>query len=115
MKSKLFFLAILSFFALCSCNKEKITLNIVSPKDGAVFSKNASIEVNINATTQKGHITQVILFVDTLTTYYSTEAPYDFIIPENTFLEKGWYSLSAMAYSSEGVQEGDGIYIEITK
>jgi hypothetical protein len=113
MKSKIFFFSILSLFALSSCNKDRITLKIVAPKDGDTFMIYEDIDVNVTATTQKGTIMQVILDVDLDTTFYLTKEPFDFLIPKYTFKDSGIYFLSVTAYSSEGVQEGAAIDIII--
>ena len=113
MKYKLFFLAILSFFLLSSCNKDKITLEIVSPADNAEFSIYDEINVIVTATTKKGTINQVQLYVDRIETISLTTKPFNFIIPERTFPKAGEYYLSVIAYSSEGVQEGTAINIII--
>ena len=113
MKIKLFFFCILSLFLWSSCNKDKISLAITSPTDGATFSKFDIIEVNVTASTKKGSITQVVLTVDTLKTICSSTSPYNFLISESTFKENGNYFLSVMAYSSEGISEGKSIYIKI--
>jgi hypothetical protein len=113
MKYRFLFLAFLSIFALSSCNKDKIILNITAPAKGATFSVTDDIEVNVTATTHKGSITQVILFVDFLDTLYLVNKPYDFLIHKNTFKKDGVYYLSVMAYSTEGVQEGTTIDIII--
>jgi hypothetical protein len=113
MKSKIFFFCILSLFALSSCNKDRITLKIVTPKDGDTFKIYDDIEVLVTATTQKGSIKQVILTVDLDTTFYLTEEPFDFLISKYTFKESGIYFLSVVAYSSEGVREGKAIDIKI--
>jgi len=115
MKYKLFFWLTVIFFLSVSCNKDKISLNIISPADGAVFNVNDKIEVSITATTKKGSIKQVILFVDTINTISFTKPPYDTIIPKQTFKDEGMFYLSVRAYSSQGVQEGKSIYIKIEK
>jgi len=113
MKRRLFFLSILMFFLLVGCNKDKITLKIVQPANGAVFKTYEDIEVVVTASTKKGRIRQVILTVDTVSTYDKTQAPYEFLIPKNTFRKAGFYFLSVNAYSSEGVREGASINISI--
>ena len=106
-------------FLSTGCNKDKISLAITSPADGAFFSISDEIEVNVTATTKKGKITQVILFVDIFDTLETNIKPYNFIIPKQTFPDTGpdtaLYFLSVQAYSSEGVQEGAAIYINVKK
>jgi len=113
MKPVFFFLSFLFSFLLMSCNKEKISLAILSPADGAEFSIQEEIEVKVTATTKKGSITQVILFVDILDTLNLSQKPFNFIIPKQTFKEGKNYFLSVQAYSSEGAREGTSINIKI--
>jgi hypothetical protein len=115
MKTCFFFLSLAALLTLGGCNKDKIKLEIVSPADGATFSKSQSIDVKVTATTQKGHILQVQLTVDTILSQYRTAEPYHFTIPPKTFLAAKMYPLSVMAYSSKGVQEGAAIFIKITE
>jgi hypothetical protein len=113
---KLLILFITSLFLLCSCNNDKIVLEITSPHENDSFSMNKSIEVNVKATTKKGHIVQVQLTVDEVQFMKSlTDAPYNFTIPPLTFKKEGAYTIAIMAYSSEGMVEGDGVHIKITQ
>ena len=113
MKYKLLLLFIATLFAFSSCNKDKITLAIVSPENNAVFSKGELIDVVVTATTQKGSIIQVQLFVDGWEHHSLTDKPYHFTVPTDT-LSVGLHFLTAIAHSSEGVMEGESvdIYIE---
>jgi hypothetical protein len=113
MKNKLFCLSIFLFFLLMACNKDRIVLKLNSPVEGTIFRTYEDIEVSIAATTKKGSITQVVLTVDTLKTISFIKAPYDTILPKQTFKKEGIYFLSVMAYSSEGVREGTAINIII--
>jgi hypothetical protein len=113
MKYRFLFLAFLLIFTLSSCNKDKIILDITTPQKGDTFSIFDEIKVNVSATTQKGYITQVVLIVDTLYTLSLTTRPFEFLIHRHTFRQDGLYYLSVMAYSSEGVQEGRTISINI--
>ena len=115
MKHKLFFLSLLSLFLFMGCNKDRITLEILTPKKGEILKMYNDIDVKVTATTQKGSITQVILMVDTLKRFDLYKAPYDVIIPAYTFKDTGVYFISVTAYSSEGVMEGDAIDIVIKK
>jgi len=113
MKNKLFLLPILFLFLLLSCNKDKITLKIVTPAKNAEFFIEDNIDVKVSATTKKGKITQVVLTVDTLEMQFLTKEPFDFTIKPKTFKKEGFYFLGVMAYSSEGVREGAAIDIKI--
>jgi len=118
MKHKIFFLFVFAIFLLMGCNKDKITLNIITPKDGQSFKIYEDIEVNVTANTKKGSITQVVLDVNADTILYLTKAPYDFapydfLVPCKVFKDTGFFYLNVLAYSSEGVQEGKAINIKI--
>ena len=114
MKYRLFFFCLLSLFTLWGCNKNKITLDFISPKEYQEFAINEPIDVKISSTTEKGRILQVVLKVDTLICKSLTEPPYEYTILPHTFpKEDHYYPISILAYSSEGVQEGNGLYIKI--
>jgi len=114
MRKALFILTLFTLFAFCSCNKDKIILEIVSPKDGATFTKGQNIEVVVTASTKKGNIIQVQMEVDTIIKSLTTP-PYNFNIPSGSFTNTGLFPLSVMAYSSKRVKEGAAIYIKITE
>ena len=113
MKSKLFLLPLFFLLLLFGCNKDKITLEVLSPKDDSEFLITDEIEVKVTASTQKGSIIQVQLDVNGLDLISLTNRPYNFTIPKGTFPEKGIYYLSVTAFSSKGMQEGNAIYIKI--
>jgi hypothetical protein len=116
MKSKLFFLTLFSLFLLCSCEADRITLKIVSPKDGDKISMYEKIEVVVTAEAQKGFISRVTLEVEGLEDVLAmSKKPYTFTLSPGTFSEKGVYFLSVKAYSSKGVFSGDAIDIIITE
>jgi hypothetical protein len=87
-------------------------MKIISPKDGDGISMYEDIEIIVSATTEKGSILQVQLFVDTMPPQSRTNRPYNFTIPAGT-LSVGFHPISVIAYSSRQIQEGESIYIEI--
>jgi hypothetical protein len=115
MNSKILFLYFLALFAICACNKDKINLKIVSPADGATFSKTQPIDVSIEASTKKGRINQVVVSLDTFFNKSLTFEPFTTTIPGKKITEKGLYPIAVIAYSSKGVKEGASIYINITE
>jgi len=122
MKSKLFFFLIFSFFLLCSCNRDKVFVEITSPKDGDVFAISDVIVVKVDATTDKGFISQVELNVETLEPQKMVKKPYEFEIPAWAFDSYTWGEkdtvfryISVTAYNSKGDIAGDVIDIRITK
>jgi hypothetical protein len=116
MRNKLSLLCVcvLVIFALISCKKEIITCTITSPADEAIFKENQSIPVLVEASTTKGSIIQVQIFIDDDPIASLTETPYEFTIPANT-IPVGIHTLAAMAYTSEGNREVAAIFITITK
>jgi hypothetical protein len=115
MKIKLLFICIISLFVFLGCNNDRIELEITSPKEKDIFKIDQSIEVKVNATTKKGQILQVQLEIENLFTKSLTDAPYNFTIPPQTFKKTGEYTIAIIAYSSEGMQEGDGVRVKITE
>jgi len=116
MKTKLFFLCLITFFTLNSCS-DIISVEILSPKDAqyddkAIYYYYEDINVNIRASAEKGSISQVVLDVDTLI-HINLEPPYRYTIPGGTFKKNGFYLLSVTAYSYNGVMAGDAIYLNI--
>ena len=113
MKYRLFFLCVFTLLALSSCKNEQITITITSPADGAIFSRNQSVPVNVKASTTKGSIIQVQIFIDDSEPFASrTATPYNFIIPPDT-MSAGLHIISATAYSSGKNQEMAAIMIKI--
>jgi hypothetical protein len=114
MKTKLLISCIVFLFVLCSCNNDRIELEITHPKESDIFHINQSIEVDVTATTKKGRIIQVQLTIEQVDYIQSlTATPYNFTIPPYTFEKEGEYTIAIMAYSSEGVVEGDGVRVKI--
>ena len=116
MKTKLFFLCLIAFFALNSCS-DKISVEILSPKDAqyddkAIYNYYEDIYVDIRATAERGKISQVVLEVDTLINEI-LDPPYRYTIPKGTFQKSGFYLLSVTASSYNGVIAGDAIYLNI--
>jgi len=115
MKNRFLFIFLISLFALCGCHKDRITLEIISPKSDDTFTKEQRIDIKVTASTQKGEIIQVTAIVDTLYNQSVTEEPYNFIIPPKTFKKAGLYYIEIKAYSSEEMIEGSAVRINITE
>jgi len=122
MKSKLFYFVIFSIFLLSACSRDKVFVEILSPKDGEVFSVNESIIIRVDASTVKGFISQVELNVETLEPQKMVKKPYEFEIPARAFDPYTWGGkdtlfryISVTAYNSKGDIAGDVIDIRITK
>jgi len=122
MKSKLFYVVVFSVFLLSGCNRDKVFVEITSPKGGEVFSVNESIIVKVEASTVKGFISQVELNVETLEPQKMVKKPYEFEIPARAFDTYTWGEkdtvfryISVTAYNSKGDIAGDVIDIRITK
>jgi hypothetical protein len=113
MKNRFFFLSVFLILTLSNCKKEKITCIITSPEDFAVFSEDQSIPVTVEASTTKGSIIQVQIFVNDSAILSLTAAPYHFTIPPKTISVGNMITLSAVAYSSEGNQEVAAIFIDV--
>jgi len=115
MKNKflILYITILSILALNSCNNEAITCKITSPKNEAEFWKKRDIviPVTVSATTNRGSIIQVQVFIDDDVVGSLTEPPYNFTIPIDSLPARTHY-LTAVAYSSSN-QEVDAIFITI--
>jgi hypothetical protein len=90
-----------------------ITSPIPDPDEGsAVFYENQSIPVTVEASTTKGSIKQVVIYVDDDVIDSKLSPPYNFTIAEWT-IQPGLHALTAVAYSSEGNSEVAEIYITI--
>jgi len=115
MKSKLFFLSVFLLLTLSSCS-EKLTCKILSPESDAKFNKGEAIYVSVEASTNKGSILQVQIYIDEDQDHPKsfTEPPYEYTIFPDT-LSLGFHSISAAAYSSEGNREVAAIYIKIVE
>ena len=113
MKHKLFLISVLSLFlvALCSCKEERVTCKIITPENEDVFWTFQDIPVTVEASTSKGSIIQVEIFVDDKVIESLTEPPYKFTIPARA-VDTGTHYLTAAAFSSTN-QEVDNIFIII--
>jgi len=111
MKYKLFFLCFISIIALNSCKNEIITCEITSPKDSDEFWRGEEIPVTVEATSNKGAIIQVQVFLDDNLMGSLTEPPFHFIIPTDTLSARIYY-LTAAAYSSSN-REVHNIFVTI--
>jgi len=113
MKHKLILLSVFSFIliTISSCKEEKIKCEITSPKNEAEFWESQSIPVTVDASTNKGSLIQVQIFVDDKVVESRTEPPYEFTIPAKT-VSPGMHYLTAAAYSSNN-QEVHSIFIII--
>jgi hypothetical protein len=118
MKIRILFLSIFSLFLLCSCTKEIVTCEIISPKEGESFSKFQPIEVVVEASTTKGSIIQVQVstgeFLHDIFTSKDTISPYNFIISNETF-EPGPHYITAVAFNSNQMRETSAVLIFITE
>jgi len=122
MKSKLFYFVIFSIFLLSGCYRDKVFVEITSPKDGDVFALSDLIVVKVDASTEKGFISRVELDVETLEPQKMVKKPYVFEIPARDFDPYTWGGkdtvfryISVTAYNSKGDIAGDVIDIRITK
>ncbi|MDR0207215.1 MAG: hypothetical protein LBI45_08180 [Bacteroidales bacterium] len=121
MKTKLFFFIIFSIFLLYGCNRDKVFVEITSPKDGDVFSINDIIIVKVEASTEKGFISLVELDVETLESHKMVMKPYVFEIPARAFEDPNtggfvgpiFRYISVTAHNSKGDFAGDVIDIII--
>jgi len=113
MKNKflIFCIGFLSLFAFNSCITEVITCKILLPQSGAEFWQRETISVFVEASTNKGTIVQVQVFVGDNVLGSLTTPPYNFIIPTDS-LSTGIHYLTAVAYSASN-QEIDAIFITI--
>jgi len=122
MKSKLFYFVIFGIFLLSGCNRDKVFVEITSPKDGDVFAISDVIVVKVEASTEKGFISRVELDVETLESQKMVKKPYVFEIPARAFDTYTWEGkdtvfryISVTAYNSKGDIAGDVIDLRITK
>ena len=108
---KTFYLFILFLLTLSSCN-EKITCTIISPAADEEFSIYEPIYINVEASTNKGSILQVQIFLGDSIKKSFVVPPYKDTIPPQ-FLSPGFHDITAAAYSSEGNTATDALYIKI--
>ena len=99
-------------FIFCGCVKEVIECNITTPENYATFLKYESIRVDVEASTTKGSIIQVVLLVDDKVIDSLREEPYNFTIPPDT-ISAGEHILYAAAYNSQQNREVAMIHITI--
>ena len=115
MKHKLILLSVFTvlLFTLSSCKEEKIKCKITSPKNEAEFWKSESIPVTVEASTNKGSIIQVEIFVDDQVIASRVDTPYHFTIPAKA-AAPGMRYLTAVAYNSDN-WEVDNLFIIINE
>ena len=121
MKYKLILLCLATLFALSSCKNEDITctMEIITPSideeaEYPVFWEYQPIQISVTASTTKGTISQVEIFVDDDVIESTLVKPYNFTIPSNR-IEAGLHSLTAVVFTSSGDQAVDAQYITIKK
>jgi len=112
MKHPLFLLGLTAIILLIGCKKEKLTCEIVSPKDGATLSIYEDLVVKVEANNTKSTVTSVTVYLDNLPYPCNTTAPYTAII-RTEFLTLGKHTIKAVVVNKEGTKVESFIIVNI--
>ena len=114
MKKNLFLLGIILTFFFTSCNKPKITCDIVKPLPNTTFEIGDIIDLAVTVDVENTTISEVQIYLDDVGYDKKFVFPFNFKI-NTTSLEQGAHTIRVVAIANSGTKDEKTIAFNITK
>jgi len=114
MKKNLFLLGIILTFFFTSCNKPKITCDIVKPLPNTTFEIGDIIDLAVTVDVENTTISEVQIYLDDVGYDKKFVFPFNFKI-NTTSLEQGAHTIRVVAIANSGTKDEKTIAFNVTK